>query len=87
MLLPPRRNENYFVEGRVGLHNVFSVKDIEKSLELIEKNGDKRHARRRALVHWASWLVSSTPEFDILTTPMFLSQSLNAIPMLRETSK
>jgi len=36
-------------DAPLGVHNVFSVKDIEESLELIEKNGGKRHAEKTSI--------------------------------------
>lgn len=33
----------------IGVHNVFSVKDIEESLDLIERNGGKRHAGKTSI--------------------------------------
>jgi predicted enzyme related to lactoylglutathione lyase len=36
-------------DSPIGVHNVFSVKDIEESLELIEKNGGKIHAGKTSI--------------------------------------
>ncbi|KAE9370109.1 hypothetical protein N431DRAFT_546075 [Stipitochalara longipes BDJ] len=36
-------------DNPVGVHNIFSVKDIEESLELIEKNGGKKHAGKTSI--------------------------------------
>jgi predicted enzyme related to lactoylglutathione lyase len=36
-------------DSPVGVHTVFSVKDIEESLDLIEKNGGKRHAGKTSI--------------------------------------
>jgi uncharacterized protein len=36
-------------DSPAGVHNVFSVKDIEESLDLIEKNGGKKQAGKTSL--------------------------------------
>jgi len=37
------------LDASIGVHNIFSVKDIEETLELIENNGGKRHAGKTSI--------------------------------------
>jgi uncharacterized protein len=36
-------------DNTIGVHTVFSVKDIEESLSLIEKNGGKKHSEKTSI--------------------------------------
>ena len=47
--LAAESKETQSSDSAIGVHTVFSVKDIEESLGLIEKNGGKKHSGKTSI--------------------------------------